>query len=155
MTNSETIKKDIVKMIELTTTIYKIERERDVAVRQSEHEGDLFKFRHDSGKYNQWYLDNFPRFKEREGDERIWGYYFLSNSDNKEERDKVYKKGQEIRSAITKPHDKQLMPLREKLRKLKSKYDKYFTDVLCDLPYDGRSDMIDFLKVAVLIMEDK
>jgi hypothetical protein len=152
--NKEIIHNDIEKMTQLEHTASFIRRKLELAIRESEHKGDLFDFKYDTGKFNQWHIENFPRFEEQKGTKRIFGYYWIFSYGTQEEKLRLYEKEREIRESISKSFEEELLPYELELNELTSKYEKYFGGILYNAPEDGGSSMTEFLTVAVRIMED-
>ena len=152
MPNKDNLRKDIEEMKRLESRLVFLSNEIKSTARFSEKSGLLFKLQY-KDDYNQWFIDTFDRFKDREPTERINGYYFVSSYGTKEDKQKLWDKRHEIRQELIKPYTDESEYLYEELQVIKDKYDKYF-NCMYDMEYDGGSPMVDFLEVALNMMED-
>lgn len=143
---------DIDEMYRLEHRIGFLKNEMVSTGRFSEQKGFVFKLKY-GDYYNQWFIDNFDRFKDKNPDEHFSGYYLISSYGSKEEKQKLWDKRTEIITALIKPYIDERELLNAELGKIKDKYDKYFT-CMYDMPHDGGSPMTDFLEVALRMMGD-
>jgi hypothetical protein len=128
--NVEEIKKDIDRMVHLEKSKSILVNDREKEIKVSQQSGELFKHKYDQKNHHTW----------------VYG--------TREEKLKLVDERGKIRERIGKPYNEKIDEIRVELDKLKDKYHKYFDGIAYDSPYDGCSQMTEFLTVVVAFLEE-
>jgi len=149
--NKAELEKDIHDIDELDGRIWTISNGMSKKQRASDNppDGECWLFKQSHEKYKEWFDITFPHLEERKRT-----YWWINNHGVKENSSVLHAKMYTIRRLLVREDYDKNQALYVEMDAIKDKYEKYFQNVMCDMPHDGASDMTDFLRVVVNIMGD-